>query len=127
MSFTENDRNVRDRFANVFRGPSGSGSIDGTYRGAVAGALRRDFGRDPAAVKRVARLLDANERAVRNWYEGKNGPSGENLVRLMAHSPATVEAVLWLSGLSELLSVKLVADAREQARKLLETIEGLVS
>lgn len=27
----------------------------------------------------VAMITDANERTVRNWFEGKNGPSGESL------------------------------------------------
>ena len=63
----------------------------------IAEALKADFGSAPAAVKRVARMTQANERAVRNWFDGKNGPSGENLVTLIQHSDAVFGVVLGLS------------------------------
>ena len=64
----------------------------------VASALKADFGSAPSAVKQVARMTNANERAVRNWFDGKNGPSGENLVTLIEHSDAVFGIVLQLSG-----------------------------
>jgi len=35
---------------------------------------------------------------VRNWFEGKNGPSGENLMALIRYSDAVLAMVLQLSG-----------------------------
>ena len=44
--------------------------------------------------------MDVSERAIRNWLEGKNGPNGESLVRLMRHSDAVFDVVLELSNRS---------------------------
>jgi hypothetical protein len=47
-------------------------------------------------VKRVARLADAKERGVRNWFEfeAKNGPSGEHLIALMRRSDVVGPAAI---------------------------------
>jgi hypothetical protein len=91
MSFTENDRKVRSE--------SGRSFPDGRYQGVpysavIADALTSEFGSVRAAVKNLARLTATNERAVRNWFEGKNGPSGKSLIQLMQHSDAAFSAVL---------------------------------
>lgn len=93
MSFTKNDRKVQSKIGKAF--PT---DYDGLrFPNAIAIALKEDFGATTSAVKRVARLAKANERAVRNWFEAKNGPSGENLICLMNHSDAILKAVLHLS------------------------------
>ena len=71
--------------------------------------------------------MRANERAVRNWFEARNGPSGEHLVMLMHHSPAVVEAVLALSGRMDLVQTKLIVDARDSVRHILELLDDLTS
>jgi hypothetical protein len=40
-------------------------------------------------MKVVVNLTGANERAVRNWFDAKNGPNGEFLIALCSawHSP----------------------------------------
>ena len=125
MSFPKNDRNFQSDSGKLFPNGEAPGFSPAAFRAAVADALRRDFGRSPAAVKRVANLVDANERAVRNWFDASNGPSGEHLVRLMVHSTAVVETVLGLSGRSALLQAQLVADARDRVRGILALLEGL--
>ena len=60
---------------------------------AVAVALKTEFGGTPSALKTVAQLTRSNERTVRNWLEGKNGPSGSNLVILMRHSDRVLRTV----------------------------------
>ncbi len=65
----------------------------------IAGALRREFGTSAVAVKQVAFLARANERAVKNWFDAKNAPSGENLVSLMRHSDEVLETVLAYPGI----------------------------
>jgi len=70
MSFTKEDRNFRSENGNSF--PAGeryNGFVD-----AVALAIKAEFGATPSTAKRVARLVSANERCVRNWLDGKNGP-----------------------------------------------------
>jgi hypothetical protein len=49
----------------------------GRFPGAIAAALHREYGATHAAVKTVVGLTGANERAVKNWFKAKNGPSGE--------------------------------------------------
>jgi len=44
---------------------------------AIARALHREFDHTHSAIKTVVALTGANERAVRNWFEAKNGPNGE--------------------------------------------------
>lgn len=93
MSFTENDRKVRSKTGISF--PEGRYD-DLPYRAVIADVLATEYGSVRSAVKSLARLTDTNERAVRNWFEGKNGPSGESLIQLMRHSDATFGAVLEL-------------------------------
>ena len=90
-------------------------------------ALATDFGASPSAVKRVARLTSANERAVRNWFEGKNAPSGENLVGLMRHSDAVLSSVLILADRSPPGGSGGLAGVRRRAVDLLAEIDGLAS
>ena len=92
----------------IDNGPAGS---SGTY--------------PPSEGMKLAKLVRANERAVRNWFDAKNGPSGEHLVVLMHHSPAVVEAVLSMSGRSRLVRAKLVADASDRVRLILAMLEEL--
>jgi hypothetical protein len=76
MSFTENDRNFRSRSGKTFPMAGAPGFDSVAFQEVIADALRRDFGGSTTAVKRVAKLVRANERGVRNWFEARNGPSG---------------------------------------------------
>jgi hypothetical protein len=124
MSFTENDRIFRSKSGKTFPNEAAAGASP-RLATAIAAALSRDFGSSPGAVKRVAKLVNANERAVRNWFDAKNGPSGEHLVKLMRHSPSVVEVVLALSDQSGLVQAKLVADAKHRVRQLLAMLDDL--
>jgi hypothetical protein len=93
----------------------------------VAEALRREFGGTPAAVKVVVRLTRANERAVKNWFDAKNGPSGENLVVLLRHSDEVLESVLKLAGREDLIVARKLTGAREKLREMLAMIDQLQS
>ena len=95
MSFAENDRKFRSNSGKSF--PDGDGYDAQRIVGALAEALRADFGSAPSSVKRIARLTRANERAVRNWMDARNGPRSENLIVLMQHSDAVFEIVLMLA------------------------------
>jgi len=96
-----------------------------SFQAAIADALHRDFSGSPGSVKRLAKLVRANERAVRNWFDARNGPSGEHLVILMHHSAAVVETVLTMSGRASLVQAKLVTDARDRVRQILEMLDDL--
>lgn len=88
-------------------------------------ALRNDF--PTGGIKAIVRLTSANERAVKNWFEGRNAPSGEFLVLLCRHSDQVLETFLTLSGRHQLLSAKKLVDARRKLREMLAIIDELES
>lgn len=123
MSFTKNDRKVQsNNLKNFSQNPRYDGS---PFVEAISRALTVEFGASPSALKRVARLASANERAVRNWFEGKNGPSGDNLIGLMRHSDAVLESVLSLAGRGPLTTTEGLARVRRQLVDLLAEIDGI--
>lgn len=127
MSFTKNDRKLQSNSGKTFP-TAGTPILDSlSFRTAIADALRRDFGAAPASVKRVARLIGANERGVRNWFDASNGPSGEHLVALMRHSPATLQTVLVLAGQVGLVQAQLVSDAKDKLRQLFVMLDELTA
>jgi hypothetical protein len=67
----------------------------------------------------------AGERTVKNWFEGKNGPNGENLVGLVRHSDEVLEAFLLMAGREDILAGKLLVDARDKLVDMLEIIDQL--
>lgn len=124
MSFTEKGRKIRSRSGKEFpddgEPPQGFATI-------VALALHREYGVSPAAVKSVASLANANERAVKNWFDAKNAPNGVYLVRLIEHSDEVLESVLKLAGRRDLLIAKKVRDSRRELRELLLELDRLLS
>ena len=71
MSRPKNDRKVQSESGKTFQDPDTESFVR-----AIAGALKAEFGATPSALKTVAQLTHSNERTVRNWLEGKNGPTG---------------------------------------------------
>jgi len=70
---------------------------------------------------------DANERAVRNWFEARNAPNGENLVILMGRSDEVLEVVLQLAGRQELVTARRLSGARDKLREMLALMDDLQS
>lgn len=123
MSFTENDRKVQSQSGKSF--PNLDVQPHPLFAEAIALALKEEFGRGPSAVKTAARLAQANERAVRNWFEAKNGPSGENLISLLQHSDAVLRTVLDLADRRNLSAVAGLAELREQLADLVMAIDRI--
>ncbi|RHW18234.1 hypothetical protein D1610_07070 [Sphingomonas gilva] len=94
---------------------------------AIAEALRIEFGNTPSTIKTVARMTNTNERTVKNWFDAKNGPSGENLVILMHNSQEVLQAVLLLSGHHDLLVTMKVTATKNKLREMLEMLDELSS
>jgi hypothetical protein len=97
----------------------------GKIASAIAAALHAEFGGTRVAIKTVVKLTSANERAVKNWFDGLNGPSGEFLIALCRHSDRVLETVLKLAGRSELLKVKKFVDVKKKLREMLSIIEEI--
>jgi len=91
----------------------------------IASALDRDFGDMHAAVKTICKLTGANDRAAKNWVEGKNGPDGPHLLALMSVSDAVLEAVLSAAGRHDLVIAMAITDSKRELRRMLSLLHDL--
>lgn len=124
MSPAKKDRKIRSNSDKDF--PTGQPRLGAAgFAAAISEALHREFEGNGSAVKSIAILTAANERAAKNWYEGKNGPSGEFLVLLCRHSDHVLETVLALCGRSDLLAAKKLVDAKSKLREMLSLIDEM--
>jgi hypothetical protein len=124
MSLTEKDRKFQTKSGNSF--PPGSATPSGpAFAAAIAAALTRAYGGRHSAVKVVAGAVGANERAVRNWFEAKNGPSGEHLLRLISHSDEMLDSVLTMAGKKEITAGVQIAIARAALERALAEVAKL--
>jgi hypothetical protein len=98
----------------------------GPFAQVIADALHREFGGMNSSVKTVVNLTHANERAVKNWFLAKNGPTGQHLVDLLRASDEVLVAVLLLSGRRDLVLAKTLADSKQVLIKMLNLIGRLL-
>lgn len=127
MSLANNDRIIRSLSGNpipseeALEPAPGAGEI----AAAISRALRQEFGDSHAAIKLIVRATGANERAARNWFDGKNAPSGEFLIALCRSSDRVLEAVLVLAGRTKILNAKRLVDAKEKLLEMLSVIDEI--
>src|SRR3989442_8637025 len=117
MSLPKRDRKDRSVSGKVFP--------QKRFVDAIALALRREYGGTHAAVKTVVALTGANERAVKNWFDAKNGPSGEFVIALCAHSDEVLETFLLMAGRTEHVKAKKIAEASNKLREILSLLDSL--
>lgn len=121
MSFPKNDRNFRSESGKTFHAES---VADGPlFTDAIAAAVLVEWGQTPSALKEVGRITRTNERTVRNWVDGRNGPSGENLVALMRHSDEVLTTVLELSGRHDLVPASSILSLRPALVRAVNAID----
>jgi hypothetical protein len=106
-----------------------SASLSLAARLAVTGAARWIV-RRPNTVRCPAPSSATNcnctgARAVKNWFEAKNGPSGEFLIVLCRHSDSVLETLLRMAGREEQLKSKKLIDAKTKLRQMLSLIDEL--
>ncbi len=127
MSFPKKGRNFRPESGKTF--PKSSDRVGASagddFRSIIAETLRDTFGGTRRAVKTVMVFTNAGERTVKNWFEGKNGPSGKNLLALVRHSDEVLEAFLWMAGREEIVAAKLLFDARDKLVEMADMIDQL--
>ena len=92
---------------------------------AIAAALHRQYGNTHGAIKAVVHATGATERAVKNWFQAKNGPNGESLIKLCRHSDQVLEAVLLLAGRDGQVKVKKLGDLKAILVQMLALIDDL--
>jgi hypothetical protein len=121
MSFPKNDRNFRSESGKTFHVES---VVDGPpFIDAIAAAMLVEWGQAPSALKEIGRITHTNERTVRNWVDGRNGPSGENLVALMRHSDEVLTTVLDLSGRHDLVPASSIMRLRPALVRAVNAID----
>lgn len=123
MSPTKRDRNFRSTNGRKF--PSAGFPDSVVFSRHISDALHREYGQTHAAVKTVVALTHANERAVRNWFDGKNAPRGHHLVALLGNSDCVLEAVLLAAGRVEILTAKKLSDSRAVLAEMLRLLDEL--
>src|SRR5688572_12299333 len=64
------------------------------YARIVSAALRHSLDDSHRSIKTVMRWTHANERTVKNWLTGANGPNGDYLLVLLGKSDAVVDALI---------------------------------
>lgn len=126
MSLTKKDRRKQSGTGTKFPTAPLHAGGSGRFAEAIAGALTREYHGRRGAVKIVARLTGANERAVKNWFMGKNGPSGEHLVVLAQHSSSVLETFLLMAARGELVATKKIVDVRLKLKEIATLIEEIV-
>src|SRR5688572_13597785 len=94
---------------------------------AIARALHTEFDQTHSAIKTVVALTGANERAVRNWFEARNGPNGEFLIALCRHSDQVLETFLLLAGRRDHLRARNLVRAKDTLKEILVLLSELES
>lgn len=124
MSSPNIDRTFRSVRRNGFPAELASGS-PARFAQMIANALQVEFGKGHGALKAVCRRTGAHERAVKNWFSAKNGPSGYYLLALMRISDVVLEVMLLSAGRRDLLIGKKIADSRRELRRILSVLVQL--
>ena len=129
MSFLKKGRNFRTVSGKTFpRSADRIDRVDGNqFRSVMTETLHQAFGGTRVSIKAVMAYTDASERTVKNWFQGKNGPNGENLIELMRYSDEVLEAVLLMAGREEVLAGKMLLDAEDKLAEIRNIIEQLQS
>ena len=123
LPFLQNDRNFPPRPGKVFPNEPAYAR----FGPAIAEALKAEFGGSSSAIKSIVRLTGANERTVRNWFEGKNGPGGDNLIALIRHSDTVLRTMLVLSDRRQLALASDLRSLHSKMRPLMDALDALHS
>ena len=127
MSFRKNGRKLRPEFGKLLTNSAAklADAEDFDFTAVIAETLRETFGGTAVSIKTVMGYTGAGERAVRNWFEGKNGPNGRNLAKLARNSDEVLEVFLLMADRREILTALAVVDARDILRRMLELADTL--
>ena len=97
------------------------------FADAVAAALHRQYGDSHGGIKSVMHCAGVSERTAKNWFQAKNGPNGESLVRLCQHSDQVLDTVLLLAGRTRQLRVKKFGEIRTALKQMLALLAEIES
>lgn len=92
------------------------------YATEISRALQMELGETHQATKTLMRWTNADERTVKNWMAGSNGPRGEHLVALVKHSDFALAAFL---GMAERPHALTASELPQLKQRLLSAIDGI--
>lgn len=96
---------------------------DDSFNLAIAAALKNELGQTHQAVKIVIRWTGASERTVKHWLAGTHGPTGDNLVNLVANSDAVFKLLMNRAGRAGSLANIKIFDVQRHLTAALECLE----
>lgn len=125
MSFHKKGRKFRPKSGKHLPKSAAKRAVakDFDFTAVIAETLRETFGGTAVAVKTVMAYTGAGERTVRNWFDGKNGPNGNNLVSLARNSDEVLEVFLLMADRGDIVAAKALVDAREILVEMLRLVE----
>jgi hypothetical protein len=97
------------------------------YAAEIARALHTELGETHQATKTLMRWTNANERTVKNWLAGSNGPRGEHLVALVKHSDLALAAFLGMAGRPHALTASELPPLRQKLQRAVEGIDSCLT
>lgn len=97
------------------------------YAAAIALALHTELGVTRQATKTLMRWTNANEKTVKNWMAGSNGPRGEHLVALVKHSDLALAAFLSMAGRPLALTASELPLLRQKLQMAIEGIDSCLT
>jgi len=97
------------------------------YAAEIARALHTELGETHQATKTLMRWTNANERTVKNWLAGSNGPRGEHLVALIKHSDLALAAFLGMAGRPYALTASELPLLRQKLEMAIERIDSCLA
>jgi len=105
---------------------AGGGGPEAAYARLISDALVRELGGSHQAIKRLMRWTGASERTAKNWLSGACGPSGANLMRIMAHSDEVLDCVLNSAGKRTALCADRIGFARLKLAAVLRELDEII-
>ncbi|MGE8096619.1 hypothetical protein ACQKP6_01395 [Pseudomonas fluorescens] len=97
------------------------------YAAGIAKALHMELGETHQATKTLMRWTNANERTVKNWMTGSNGPRGEHLVALIKHSDLALAAFLGMAGRPLALTASELPLLKQKLQMAIEVIDSCLT
>lgn len=96
------------------------------YAAEIANALHMELGETHQATKILMRWTNADERTVKNWMAGSNGPRGEHLVALVKHSDFALAAFLGMAERPHALSASELPLLRQKLQAAIDGIDSCI-
>jgi hypothetical protein len=122
MSFPEKGKFFPEEGGN---GEHESDGVNGDFAAVIRSSLKRSLGNSRAGIKTVTTWTGANKKTVKNWFQGKYGPSGKHLVDLIRHSDDVLETFLQMAGRQDLMVAMKLATAEHAIAELLVAVRRL--